>query len=109
MFFKYLLARKYKDININGYWSLISDKMFYDEQRCYSPNQIRVSGNYLILNDGENPLTDTSSGKVVIYNCEENQSVVFKVDNTESTFSYITKYVAHLIAYSCINDNLTKH
>lgn len=92
-----------------GYWSLISDKMFYDEQRCYSPNQIRVSGNYLILNDGENPLTDTSSGKVVIYNCEENQSVVFKVDNTESTFSYITKDGAHLIAYTCINDNLTKH
>lgn len=92
-----------------GYWSLISNKLFYDEQRCYSPNQIRVSGNYLILNDGENPLTDTSSGKVVIYNCEENQSVVFKVDNTESTFSYITKDGAYLIAYTCINDNLTKH
>lgn len=92
-----------------GYWSLISDKLFSDEQRCYSPNQIRVSGNYLILNDGENPLTDTSSGKVVIYNCEENKSVVFKVDNTESTFSYITKDGAYLIAYTCINDNLTKH
>ena len=35
--------------------------------------------------------------------------MVFKVDNTESTFSYITKDGVYLIAYTCINDNLTKH
>lgn len=92
-----------------GYWDLTSDELFYDEEDDYSPDQIRVSGNYLVLNDGENPSTHKSSGKVVMYDCKSNQSIVCPVDNTESTFACTTTDGSKLITYKCEGNDYKEH
>lgn len=92
-----------------GYWNIITDKLFYEDESDYCPSLMRVSGDYLVLNDSEDPATHTSSGKVVIYDCKGNQSNVFSVDNIESTFACITSDGKNLITYDCINSELTEH
>lgn len=92
-----------------GYWDLSTDRIIYEEEDDYSPDQIRVSGECLVLNDGEDPSTHSSSGKVVIYDCQKNQSNVFPVDNTESTFATVTSDGAYLIVYVCLDNELMKH
>ena len=92
-----------------GYWDLSKDQLFYEEEINYSPSQIRVSGNCIVLNDGENPATHSSSGKVVIYDCKRNQSLVFPVDNTESTFATVTSDGDYLITYVCLDNELKGH
>lgn len=92
-----------------GYWNLSKDQLFYEEEINYSPSQIRVSGNCIVLNDGENPATHSSSGKVVIYDCKRNQSLVFPVDNTESTFATVTGDGNYLITYVCLDNELKGH
>ena len=62
-----------------------------------------------MLNDGENPATHSSSGKVVIYDCKRNQSLVFPVDNTESTFATVTSDGDYLITYVCLDNELKGH
>ena len=92
-----------------GYWNLTTDKLLYEDEFDYCPSLMRVSGEYLVLNDSEDPATHTSSGKVIIYDCEENQSNIFPVDNIESTFACITSDGKNLIAYNCVNSELTDH
>ena len=92
-----------------GYWDLSTDQIVYEEEDDYSPSQIRVSGECLVLNDSEDPATHSSSGKVVIYDCQKNQSNVFLVDNTESTFATVTSDGAYLIVYVCLDNELMKH
>ena len=89
-----------------GYWDLSTDQIVYEEEDDYSPSQIRVSGECLVLNDSEDPATHSSSGKVVIYDCQKNQSNVFLVDNTESTFATVTSDGAYLIVYVCLDNEL---
>ena len=92
-----------------GYWNLKEDKLYFSQEKDYSPSLIRVSGKYMILNDGEDPATNKSSGKVLIYDCRNNQAKVLQVDNTESTFADITNDGKYLIAYYNCNSELTKH
>ena len=87
-----------------GYWDLSTDQIVYEEEDDYSPSQIRVSGECLVLNDSEDPATHSSSGKVVIYDCQKNQSNVFLVDNTESTFATVTSDGAYLFVYVCLDN-----
>ncbi len=91
-----------------GYWDLVSNELFYEDVNDYMPFSIRVSGEYFILNDGEDE-TGTSSGKVLIYDCEKNQSTVISVNNTESTLAFVTSDGKNLIAYSCTDEEQTEH
>lgn len=91
-----------------GYWDLETNELFYEETD-YMPYQMRVSGTYLILNDGEDLETNCSSGKVLVYDCKQKQGNTYFVDNTESTFACVTSDGKNLIAYTCMNEELTKH
>ncbi len=74
-----------------GYIDMKEDKIYYESEKGYETEYMYVYGSYLCLNDFVDPDTMKSSGKVLLYNCETNESRVVEVDGRESTLSAVSK------------------
>lgn len=88
-----------------GYVNLTDDTIAYEEQKDYSGGTIQVNDEYICINDSENPYTQASSGIVLTYNCETNESKVLSVDRLESTLSLISDDGTMLISINWTGEN----
>jgi hypothetical protein len=88
-----------------GYVNLSDDTFVCEKQENYSGGTMQVSGEYICINDSENPYTQASSGIVLTLNCETNESKAFTVDGLESTLSLISDDGTMLISINWTDEN----
>lgn len=77
--------------DVVGYIKLDTEEINYQKFEDYKVSFISGNGNYIIINDNEDPNTHMSSGKVVIYDIAKNTLKEFKVDGLESTNAFISE------------------
>lgn len=81
-----------------GYLDLNSNKITYFEEKNYDAFSLHTDERYMWLNDGEDPYSHTSSGKLVLLDTETGENRVINLDGLESTQSRITKDGKNIIA-----------
>lgn len=81
-----------------GLLELDSGKITSRSEKNYRCADLRISNNYICLNDSIDPRTDTSSGRVPVFNLKTKENFTMKVDGTESVMSLVTNDNKFLIA-----------
>lgn len=88
-----------------GYMDIETDAVKYKTVKNYDGFSLGVSGKYLYMNDGEDPYTNSSSGKIYILDCDTDETIEMELDGLESTMSGITEDGTKLIAIKMLNEN----
>lgn len=88
-----------------GYIDTKTDSIEYQTEKNYNGFSLLTSGKYLFMNDGEDPITHSSSGKIIIFDCDSNKSTKMELDGLESTLAYITEDGTKLIAVNTLEEN----
>lgn len=88
-----------------GYIDAETDSVKYKIEKDYGGFSLGASGKYLFMNDGEDPRTNSSSGKISILNCDTGETIKMQLDGIESTMSGITEDGTKLIAVKTLEEN----
>lgn len=88
-----------------GYMDMKTDSVKYQIEKNYNGSSVLANGRYLFMNDGEDPRTDSSSGKIIIFDCDTDETIKMGLDGLESTLSYITEDGTKLIAVNTLEEN----
>lgn len=87
-----------------GYIDVNKDTITVHNEKDYLGFSLFTSGDYLFMNDGEDPDTGTSSGKIVILDCTKNQVIKLGLDGIESTLAMVTEDGKELIAVKTLDE-----
>ncbi len=87
-----------------GYLNLKNGELIVYEEKSYNASMIQTNRRYLCVNDSENPKTHSSSGRILVLDCETKERQTFELDNLESTMAVVTEDGKYVIAVKWIND-----
>jgi len=87
-----------------GYLNLKNGELIVYEEKSYNASTIQTNSRYLCVNDSENPNTHSSSGRILVLNCETNEQKTFELDNLESTMAMVTEDGKYVIAVKWMSD-----
>lgn len=86
-----------------GYLDLEREKLFSFIEHNYQVSELRADGPYICVNDVQDPYTNSSSGKVLVLNCETDKTDAFELDDIESTHAVVTADGRSVIAMKWLN------
>lgn len=87
-----------------GYLSLSDETLFLLKENDYHASMMHINGQYLCVNDSENPNTHSSSGRVLVLDCVTDEKRIFEVDGLESTMAAVTADGKYMIAVKRLGD-----
>lgn len=87
-----------------GYLNLKNGELIAYEEKNYNASTIQTNSRYLCVNDSEDPTTHSSSGRILVLDCETNEQKTFELDNLESTMAMVTEDGKYVIAVKWISD-----
>ena len=88
-----------------GYLDLEKEKLISFTEHDYQASELHTDGQYICVNDVHDPYTNSSSGKVLVLDCETNEHNAFKVDGLESTHAVVTADGGAVIAAKQLNNH----
>ena len=87
-----------------GYLNLMDGELVVYVEKSYNASTIQTNRRYLCVNDGENPNTHSSSGRILVLDCETNKQKTFELDGLESTMAMVTEDGKYVIAVKWMSD-----
>lgn len=81
-----------------GYFNISSGELKSFIENDYDMSDLYTNARFLCINDGQDPYTQSSSGRILILNCITNERCSFDVDGIESTMSTVTEDGKYVIA-----------
>lgn len=81
-----------------GCLDLQANTVAYQVAEDYEATTMYTNSRYFCVNDAESPYTGTSSGRVLLFDCETGEGQELAVEDLESTFSMVTEDGATLIS-----------
>lgn len=81
-----------------GLIELSAKKITVHTEKQYQGSDIQIADHYASITDDINPVSNTSSGKVLIVDVQTGEASLMKVDGTESTMARVTGDGKYLLA-----------
>lgn len=81
-----------------GCLDLQANTVAYQVAEDYEATTMYTNSRFFCVNDSESPYTGTSSGRILLFDCETGEGQELAVEDLESTFSMVTEDGATLIS-----------